>query len=341
MSRTGVEAKLPWKDVPQAVRQQVERALGAPVRRAARIWGGYTSTPTYRLALADGRRAFFKGTYQLSNMVAKDALLHEERVYRDLGGLLEAWMPRWYTSVYSADWHGLLLEDLGPRNVPPWTSGKARAIMHALAAFHRSTLGTQLPAWLSRPDEQLAQEHWGRTVQEADGFTRLAPFAGAQASQLLAWFEQASPMQAYWMQQTALREGPAALLHGDLRSDNLRYTQGRLILFDWPAITVGRPEWDCVAFVQSITVEAGPPPEQLLAWYEERFPLENDAVACALAWWLTYFAHRAWRADIPGLPRVRRFQRQQLAVLASWAARQWSLPAPEWSAALLAPYHPL
>ena len=64
MSRTGVEAKIPWRQVPKAVRQQVEAALGARVVRAARIWGGYSPAPTFRLALADGRRAFFKATYR-------------------------------------------------------------------------------------------------------------------------------------------------------------------------------------------------------------------------------------------------------------------------------------
>ena len=190
MSRTGVEARLPWKRVPQAVRQQIEAALGAPVKRASRIWGGYAPTPTYRLALADGRQAFFKGPY--------------------------------------------------------------------------------------------------------------------------------------------------AILHGDLHSDNLRFTHKQLYLFDWPAITVGRPEWDIVAFAQSVTVEGGPSPEQVMEWYREHFSLNSDAVECALAWWLTFFADRAWRPEIPGLPRVRRFQRQQLGILACWAARQWSLPSPEWAGQLLA-----
>jgi hypothetical protein len=40
------------------------------------------------LALADGRWAFFKGTYHASNVFAKQALLDEERVYHDLGALL-------------------------------------------------------------------------------------------------------------------------------------------------------------------------------------------------------------------------------------------------------------
>ena len=53
MSRTGVEAKPPWKRLPKTVRQQVDSALGAPVVQAVRIWGGYTPTPTYRLVVVN------------------------------------------------------------------------------------------------------------------------------------------------------------------------------------------------------------------------------------------------------------------------------------------------
>src|SRR2546421_9461770 len=118
------------------------------------------------------------------------------------------------------------------------------------------------------------------------------------------------------MKQSALREGPYAILHGDLRSDNLRFIQRRLYLFDWPAITVGRPEWDIVAFAQSVTVEGGPSSEQVMTWYEEQFPLKGNAVECALAWWLTFLLIAHGNLKSPG-PRVRRFQRQQLSTLVS------------------------
>src|SRR5260370_23620741 len=90
-----------------------------------------------------------------------------------------------------------------------------------------------------------------------------------------------------------------------------------------------------VAFAQSVTIENGPAPEQIMAWYGEQFPLNANAVECALAWWLTFFAERAWRPEIPGLPRVRRFQRQQLGTMIAWVARHWSLPTPEWAEQLL------
>ncbi|MBO0783510.1 MAG: phosphotransferase, partial [Ktedonobacteraceae bacterium] len=308
---------------------------GAPVIRATRIWGGYAPTPTYRLTLADGRRAFFKGTSRDSNAFMKAALLSEERVYRDLGTTLGRWMPQLYATFHYDDWHVLILEDLGSTSVLPWTPEKIRAVTHALAAFHLSSLGIQPPAWLPQPDQALSRENWVQTAQESQEFQKIAALAGTASSQALVWFHEISPIIDHAMQQPALRDGTYAILHGDLRSDNLRFIQGQLYLFDWPAIILGRPEWDIVEFAQSVTVEGGPPPEQVMGWYGEQFPLNTNAVECALAWWLTFFARRAWQPDIPGLPRLRRFQRQQLGVLVSWAARHWSFPQPEWAKQLL------
>jgi hypothetical protein len=52
--RRGVEAKPPRRAVPTAVRHEVDRLFESPVVRAARVWGGYSPTPTFRLTLADG-----------------------------------------------------------------------------------------------------------------------------------------------------------------------------------------------------------------------------------------------------------------------------------------------
>ncbi len=331
MSRSGVEAKLPWRRVPKAVRQQVEVALGAPVARASRIWGGYSPAPTFRLALADGRKAFFKATNGDSNQFSTQALYAEEQVYLELGALLENWIAQYYATIVHEDWHGLLLADLGPKSVPPWTPTLARRIAHALAGFHRSTLGAPLPEWLSRPDTRLASQSWQRVQNETQDFQRLAAWAGDQSQEALVWLQDLAPTVDALMKAPVLAAEPHSLLHGDLRSDNLRFTQGRLYLFDWPAITVGRAEWDMVAFAQTVTVEGGVSPDQVMAWYAEEFPVDTATLESSIAWWFAFFADKAWRDEIPGLPRVRRFQRQQLGTIAQWAARQWALPEPVWA----------
>lgn len=330
MSRTGSEAKPTWQQVPRAVRQRVVEALAAPVKRAMRIWGGYTPTPTFRLALADGRRAFFKGTFCESNEISTRALQIEIDVYQQVRDVASAWMPQFYATFEHEDWRVLLLEDLGPKSVPPWTRGRAKAITQAIARFHQATLGKPLPDWLPRPEERLAREDWARTVQETEGMQKLAALAKDQSAAAAAWWQAASPVLDHVLAQSALREAPYALLHGDLRSDNLRFHRGRLSLFDWPAISVGRPEWEIVPYAQSVAVEGGPPPDQILTWYHERLALDAAAVEEAIAWWVVFFAARAWQEEIPGLPRVRRFQRQQLAQMVGWASRQWDLPQPDW-----------
>jgi fructosamine-3-kinase len=181
----------------------------------------------------------------------------------------------------------------------------------------------------------LTGEEWQRVAVQSQGFQQVAALAGESAPQALEWLQLASSTIDALLQQPTLGLEPYALLHGDLRSDNLRFVQGRLYLFDWPAINVGRPEWDTVVFAQTVAVEGGPSPDQVMAWYAEEYPVDAAALDCSIAYWLAFFALRAWQPEIPGLPRLRRFQRQQLGTLVQWAARQWALPEPIWAEGLL------
>src|SRR5688572_17157487 len=131
------EPKPAWRSVPAVMRARVATLLGAPVVRATRVFGGYAPTATFRLRLADGRRAFFKGTYPLpADSPVHWALAPEERVYRRLRHLVEPWAPTYHGSIRRAGWHAILLDDVGPATVPPWSRGQARAAMRAYGAFH-------------------------------------------------------------------------------------------------------------------------------------------------------------------------------------------------------------
>jgi hypothetical protein len=330
MSRSGVEAKPAWRSVPPGVRTRVREALGAAVVRGMRVWGGYGPTPTFRLLFADGRRAFFKATNHASNEFARRGLAREERAYRDLSGLIVPWAPRFYDAFHLDDWHVLLLEDVGPRSAPPWLPATARGVAHAYAAFHAATLGEDLPSWLPRPRDTLPRVTWGRVAAESDDLRTVAALAGGRERSAHDWLRAALPLLSRLTDAAADLSGPYALLHGDTRSDNLRFTRGRLSLFDWPSIEVGRPEFDVAGLAQSVTVEGGVDPEQFIAWYGERLALRPDALDAAVAWLAAFFADLAWRPDIPGLPRLRPFQREQLFVVLAWAARRLRLPEPTW-----------
>jgi len=67
--------------------------------------------------------------------------------------------------------------------------------------------------------------------------------------------------------RTAARDadlGGDALLHFDVRSDNICLRDGRALLVDWNVTTVGHPQLDVVSWLPSLQAEGGPAPEEIL-----------------------------------------------------------------------------
>lgn len=333
MPRAGPEPKPTWSTVPPAVRRAAEHLLGARVRRAMRAWGGYGPTPTYRLRLADGGAAFFKAVCPESSEFSLAAHRRELRVYHELGAIIDDWAPRFRGSFELDGWQVILLDDLGPKSAPPWTRALTRKVAHALAAFHASTLGRPLPDWLPRPATlaALGRWTWGWAENEED-VEALAEMAGSATEEARRWLQAAVPLLTAASRRQPPAAQPHSLLHRDVRSDNLRWVAGRLRLFDWPHAGAGFGECDVLEFAQAVTAEGGVEPEQVLAWYGERAPVRPEIVDAHVAAITGFLASQAWQDDVPGLPRIRTWQRQQLRVCLRWAARRLELPEPTWLA---------
>ena len=330
MSRQGAEPKPPWSAVPQEIKDEVATILRSPVARAERVYGGYAPSATFRLRLANGKRAFFKSSYPApENSGVIWVMDREVRNYRSLERFIRPWAPRFHGSFEYDGWHVLLLEDLGPRSVPPWTPAKARNAARSYARFHRKTLGKRLPRSLPRTGHVEQSRFW-RTLGKTGEIARTAALAGRRASDAEEWLAVAFPVLVGHERRLEKAQAPFALLHFDTRSDNVRLQGDRLRIFDWPFATAGPAELDVVAFCQAVAAEGGPGAERVLAWYEEVLPLRPDMIDASLAGISGYFADRAWRPPIEGLPRVRRWQREQLAECLRWSARRFDLPEPGW-----------
>ncbi|MEP6694542.1 MAG: phosphotransferase [Chloroflexota bacterium] len=317
--------------MPREIKDEVALILGSAVVRAPRVYGGYAPSATFRMVLADGRRAFFKGINASSNEYMHEALPREERVYQRLGRYTRPWSPAFIGSFKKRDWHVLLLEDLGPQTMPPWSAAKARRSARSDAAFHASTYGHRLPRWLPRTEHHGLAPHW-RTLSESGDLASTAALARRRADQAREWLDVALPMLRENAERLTGLAGPNSLLHLDTRSDNVRLHGEQLRIFDWNFACVGPHELDATAFAQATAAEGGPAPERTLAWYAELMPVRAAHVDACVAGIAGYFADRAWRPPIPGLPRVRAFQRSQLKVTLAWAARRFALPEPTWLA---------
>jgi Phosphotransferase enzyme family len=325
------ELKPAWSAIPPGLRAEVTRVLGVPVARAQRTYGGYAPSATFKLTLADGTHAFFKGTYPLpegSGVVW--SLAREEIIYRRLGAVIRPWAPRYIGSVRTDGWHAVLLEHVGGVPLLPWTRTSASRALRSYAAFHQSTIGQALPRWLSRTQHRAFSAYWRRLARDEGALGRLAGLAGQRRDEATNWLRSYVPMLGRAERALARAAEPYGLLHFDTRSDNLRLDGSLLRIFDWPSASTGPVEFDAAAFVQSIEAEGGPPCETSLAWYESVLPLRHDVLMGSAAGIAGYFADGAPRDPVPGLPRLRAVQRSQLGASLRWVARLLDLPEPTW-----------
>src|SRR5436309_4801111 len=242
--------------------------LRSRVARAERVYGGYAPSATFRLVLANGKRAFFKASYPLpADSAVRWVVDKEERVYRRLGTLISRWAPRFLGSFARLGWHVLLLEDLGPRTMPPWTPAKARRATRSYAEFHKSTLGRALPRGLSRTQHHDFAGFWGELAKTGE-IERVASLAHRGKDEAREWIDVVLPVPRQLEDAHAKNKPPFRLLHFDTRSDTSRCPGGLLRIFDWPFASVGPAEFDVAAYAQGVTAEGGPEPERVLAWYE-------------------------------------------------------------------------
>ncbi len=89
-----------------------------------------------------------------------------------------------------------------------------------------------------------------------------------------------------------------------------------MVLVDWNLLCRGNAQIDRAFFVQTITVEGGPPPWELM-------PEADPGIVSVAA---GFFADRAPAPPLPKAPRVRDVQLAQLRVCLPWAARVLGLP---------------
>lgn len=325
------EAKPPWRAVPERVRDRAGGVLGSPVTSAVRTYGGYAPSATFRLSLADGRRAFFKGSYPLpADSDARWFIEPEERAYRRLERYIRPWAPAFLGSFREGEWHALLMEDVAGESVIPWTAAKARRAARSYAAFHRGTLGKRLPAWLSRTQHREFGVYWSAISRSEDRIAALAGLAGTRRREAEDWIRRALPDLVRGERRLVRARAPLALLHFDTRSDNIRLERDLLRIFDWPFPSVGPPEFDLAAFAQSIAGEGGPDPERVVEWYAEVLPVRVSPLVGSIAGIAGYFADRAPKPPMEGLPRIRSVQRRQLKASLPWAARVLELTDPKW-----------
>jgi hypothetical protein len=200
----------------------------------------------------------------------------------------------------------LVIEDLSSSSwPPPWSRGRIDAVLRALDAIHaeRSPLNATIESHL--PD---IRDGWAQVRADPSGFLRMA-FASPE------WLDR--HVDALGEAARAAHLEGDALLHLDVRSDNLCFRDERAVFVDWNMACRGDPSFDVAAWLPSLAHEGGPRPWEMLP---------NAGTYASLL--SGYFCSRAGLSPIPQAPHARPMQLTQGRVALAWAARELELPPP-------------
>ena len=283
---------------PEAV-TRTEIVLGA----AAEAWApvasrGYALGDRWLVRLRDGRRVFAK---RAIDEPTADSLRIEHLVYAAVDASFMPSLLGWEDT----DLPLLLLEDLsGAHWPPPWTRASIAAVIGTLADIAATPPPPGLRKLSSDPPET-----WAAVARDKAPLLRLGLCSPAWLEDCLPALLEAS--------RPELLEGEA-LLHFDVRSDNLCIRGDRAVLVDWNLACIGNPAFDLAFWLPSLTLESGPRPDELA---DRRV----NAFAAVVA---GFFAARAGLPSPPGAPTVRPFQIAQLEIALPWAAQTLGLPTP-------------
>jgi hypothetical protein len=236
-----------------------------------------------------------------STPVTAEWFRREHTTYRSLAG---PFMPKLLGFSDDGSVPVLVIEDLSAAEwPPPWDEERIRAVLDSLALVH----ATPPPSHLDSVPA-LNPMGWRSVRQSPDRFLALDLCSRD-------WLMDALPIL-----ETAADRAPvggSALLHLDVRSDNVCFRNGSAVLVDWVAAVVGNPDLDVAFWLPSLQAEGGPQPETVLP----------DAPDLA-AWVAGFFGSRAGEPPIADAPHVRPLQLAQARTALPWAARALGLPSP-------------
>lgn len=306
--------RLEWSAVPARVRAALEQWAGSAVVSANSQRNGFSPGVAARLRLADGRRLFVKAIGPEPNPDSPRLHRREARIVAALPEELAVPRLRW--SFDAEGWVVLAFDEArGHHPAQPWRLDELERVLKGLGSLADRLTPSPLPM-------SEAGSAGDAVARQLCGWQRLRDAAETAPDrvQLDPWSRRHLDALAELESRAPRAVAGETLLHFDVRADNLLLSPDTVWFFDWPHARIGAAWLDVVGFAPSVTMQGGPPPEEVLARSPAARTADPDAVTAAIATVAGYFSRGALQPPPPGLPTVRAFQAAQGVVAREWLA---------------------
>lgn len=301
-----------WREIPGEVRSAIEGIIGSPVVEAVNQVGGFSPGLAARCRLADGGRAFVKA-------VSPEQNPHSCRIHRreiEVASQLPAWVPAPRLRGWHDDgtWVGLVFDEVdGRQPTEPWTWADLDVVVPAVVDLGRRADPCPVDGLPTVVDRHAAV---------FDGWRRLAAGDGP-VDQVPPWARDRLDTMAVWEAGWPSAASGTALLHADIRADNVLIGEdGSVTFVDWPWACAGAAFVDLVFMLPSIGLGDGPPVVAVVDHHSLFADVDDDALVAVLAAVAGFFLRASFDPDPPGLPTLRSFQRAQAHVALGWLREQ-------------------
>ncbi|MGH2376154.1 MAG: phosphotransferase family protein, partial [bacterium] len=269
------------------------------------------------LSTADGHTVFAKAVSPVPNPHTPSLHRREAKIVTRLPAHTPVPRLLWTYDEGEQGWIVLVFEYVHGRHpLEPWRPDELNRVLEGLAALSTVLTPSPLgPDLVGTASEVVAKNVRGWTWLRDSRPPNLDGWSARHLDRLVALEEEAARAVA-----------GTALLHMDIRADNLLLASDRVWFVDWPHATIGAGWFDLVGFAPSVTMQGGPPPEALVEQYPGCQGADPEDITAAIAAIAGYFTHRSLQPPPPGLPTVREFQAAQGKV-----ARQWLSERLNWT----------
>lgn len=306
--------RLGWRDLPRAVRSEISRLAGAQVVAEVMATSGFTPGFAGVLELVDGEQVFVKAVSPAQNPQSPVLARQEIAAAAALPEGVPA--PRLLWSHDDGDWVLLGFEAVTGRSPElPWRPTDLTRVLGTLV---------DLAAARPRPGHGLPEQSavWATTFTGWQSFARLGTQELAAAVErtggLAEWAVRHLEQLVAWEREAPQAAAGEALVHGDLRADNVILGPERVWLVDWPHAGVGAPWLDLAGMLPSVTMQGGGEAHEIFLAHPLSEAVSADELRAVVAAIAGYFVWGSVQPDPPGLPNLRAFQRAQAFPAMAW-----------------------